>query len=104
MVDIRRGSPTFGKYFGIELSDENYLQLLIPTGFAHGFSVLSETAIILYKCDNLYNPQAERGIIYSDKDLDIDWKIKKEDIIVSDKDKILPDFRSADINFKYQSL
>ncbi len=100
-VDIRQGSPTFGNYFGIELSDENFLQLLIPEGFAHGFSVLSSTAIILYKCDNFYNPQSERGIIYNDKELNIDWQIKPDKVIVSEKDKILPSLSETDFNFKY---
>ena len=100
-VDIREGSPTFGKYFGIELSDENFIQLFIPAGFAHGFSVLSSTAIILYKCDNFYNPKSERGIIFNDSQLNIDWKIKSDEVIVSDKDIVLPALKNADFNFKY---
>ena len=98
-VDIRKNSPTFGNWYGIELSDENFLQLMIPRGFAHGFSVLSEETIIHYKCDNLYNPSAEKGIVFSDKSLDIDWRIPSDKILVSLKYKMLPDFDNAEINF-----
>ncbi|MDR1498894.1 MAG: dTDP-4-dehydrorhamnose 3,5-epimerase [Rickettsiales bacterium] len=87
IVDIRKNSKTFGKYFSIELSDENRLQLFIPRGFAHGFSVLSDVAIFSYKCDNFYNKGSEDGILYGDIDLNINWKIKKSDEIVSEKDK-----------------
>lgn len=100
-VDIRKNSPTFGHWYGIELSDDNFLQLLIPRGFAHGFSVLSDTATVLYKCDNAYNPASEKGIIYNDKSLDIDWHIKPEKAIVSPKDKMLPDFDKAEMNFVF---
>ena len=100
-VDIRKNSPTFGKWMGVEISDENKKQLLIPKGFAHGFSVLSETAIILYKCDDFYTPQAERGILYNDKELNIDWKLKPAKMVVSERDKLLPEFQNADMNFKY---
>ncbi len=100
-VDIRENSPTFGKWFGQELSSENKLQLLIPQGFAHGFSVISETATVLYKCDNLYNQKSERGINYLDKHLNINWKIDKDKIIVSSKDNILPALENAEMNFKY---
>lgn len=99
-VDIRHGSTTFGKYYGVELSDENHLQLLVPQGFAHGFSVISKTAVILYKCDNFYYPQSERGIVYNDKTLNIDWKLRAGEIIVSEKDKVLPALCDAEINFK----
>ncbi|MBN2611778.1 MAG: dTDP-4-dehydrorhamnose 3,5-epimerase [Bacteroidales bacterium] len=99
VVDIRKGSPTFGKYYGIELSDDNQLQLFIPKGFAHGFSVLSPTAVILYKCDAFYNPGSERGINYNDKSLGIDWKVETDKAIVSDKDKILPGLGEAESNF-----
>ncbi|KPK86942.1 MAG: dTDP-4-dehydrorhamnose 3,5-epimerase [Bacteroides sp. SM23_62_1] len=98
-VDIRKNSSTFGKYFGLELSDENNKQLLIPVGFAHGFAVLSESAIVFYKCDKFYNPSAERGIRYNDPDLNIDWKLKQEDIEVSERDSVLPLFRDAEMNF-----
>lgn len=91
-VDLRQGSSTYGKWFGVELSDENHLQFLIPRGFAHGFSVLSPTAIFSYKCDNLYDKQAEGGIIYNDPTLAIDWKVPVDKMIVSDKDLLLPTF------------
>ncbi|MBN2349801.1 MAG: dTDP-4-dehydrorhamnose 3,5-epimerase [Bacteroidales bacterium] len=100
-VDIRKDSPTYGKWFGIELSAENKIQLLVPKGFAHGFSVLSKTAIILYKCDEYYHPKYERGIIYNDSSLNIDWKIEKPSIILSSKDKVHPDIIHADINFNF---
>jgi dTDP-4-dehydrorhamnose 3,5-epimerase len=98
-VDLRKKSSTFGKYFGMELSAENNRQLLIPGGFAHGFSVLSQSAIVLYKCDTYYNPEAERGIRYNDPQLNIDWKLKPEDIKISDRDSSLPFFRDAEMNF-----
>ncbi len=101
VVDIRKGSPTFGKWFSIDISDENNKQLLIPKGFAHGFSVLSETAVILYKCDSFYNPASERGIVYNDTTLSIDWGITPEKAIISDKDLKNPVFKEADINFKF---
>ena len=91
-VDLRQGSSTYGKWFGVELSDENHLQFLIPRGFAHVFSVLSPTAIFSYKCDNLYDKQAEGGIIYNDPTLAIDWKVPVDKMIVSDKDLLLPTF------------
>ena len=91
-VDLRQGSSTYGKWFGVELSDENHLQFLIPRGFAHGFSVLSPTAIFSYKCDNLYDKQAEGGSIYNDPTLAIDWKVPVGEMIVSDKDLLLPTF------------
>ena len=100
-VDIRKNSPTFGNWYGIELSDENFLQLLIPRGFAHGYAVLSETAVFHYKCDNPYNPASEKGILYSDKSLDIDWHVDPKDAIISPKDNILPDFERAEMNFLY---
>jgi len=100
-VDIRKGSPTFGQHFSLELSAENKKQLLIPAGFAHGFSVLSETAIVLYKCDALYNKQSEGGIRYNDADLNIDWKINPAKAIVSEKDVQLPSFRDSHSNFEF---
>ena len=87
-VDIRPNSPTFGQWHGVELSDENHLQFFIPRGFAHGFSVLSETAIFSYKCDNFYNPQAEDGISLFDSNLKIDWQIPENQMIISEKDKL----------------
>lgn len=101
-VDCRAGSPTFGQSYGIELNDENKLQFFIPKGFAHGFSVLSETAIFSYKCDALYNPAAERGIIYNDPALGIDWGIDGPDAIISAKDNVLPRFADAEMNFKFE--
>lgn len=98
-VDLRKNSPTFGKWFGIELSGETRQQLFIPRGFAHGFSVLSPVAVIQYKCDNHYNPRAERGISIYDPALDIDWKTSHENAIVSSKDKTAPLFADAEMNF-----
>lgn len=86
-VDIRKDSPTFGKSFSAVLSEENHLQLFIPKGFAHGFSVLSKTAVFQYKCDGFYHPEADSGILYSDPALAIDWLIPEEDRIVSPKDQ-----------------
>jgi len=98
-VDLRKNSPTFGNWYGIELTDDNFLQLLIPKGFAHGFSVLSKIAIVHYKCDYTYSPSAEKGILYCDKSLNVDWHVDPKDAIVSPKDKILPDFDKAEMNF-----
>ena len=89
-VDIRKNSPTFGQHFAMELSDKSKTQLYIPRGFAHGFIVLSETAVFFYKCDNLYNKQAEGGLMFNDPSLNIDWKINEADLILSDKDKVNP--------------
>jgi len=89
-VDIRKGSPTFGRHIAIELSENNHLQFFISHGFAHGFVVLSEEAIFQYKCDNLYNKASEGAIAWNDPDLDIDWKITKDKLILSDKDKTNP--------------
>ena len=86
-VDIREGSPTYGKHVAVELSDENHRQLFIPKGFAHGFAVLSPKAIFAYKCDEFYHPEAEAGIAWNDSTIGIDWRLPKEDIILSDKDK-----------------
>ncbi|MDD2439798.1 MAG: dTDP-4-dehydrorhamnose 3,5-epimerase [Methanosarcinaceae archaeon] len=101
-LDLRKNSPTFGKWLGIELSSENKKQLLIPKGFAHGFSVLSKTAIFAYKCDEYYHPEAERGIFYKDSKLRIDWKIKENEKTLSKKDKLLPEMKSAEMNFEYK--
>lgn len=98
-VDLRKNSPTFGQWYGVELTDENHLQFLIPQGFAHGFSVLSETAVFSYKCDDFYNPALERGILYNDPTLNIDWKIPAEKALVSEKDIKHPAFNDAEINF-----
>ncbi|MEI9934096.1 MAG: dTDP-4-dehydrorhamnose 3,5-epimerase [Ferruginibacter sp.] len=85
-VDIRKGSPTFGKAFSIELSAENKLQLLVPRGFAHGYSVLSEMAEVIYKCDSFYNKESEGGIVYNDPALEIDWQIPADKAVVADRD------------------
>jgi dTDP-4-dehydrorhamnose 3,5-epimerase len=100
-VDIRKGSPTFGKWFGIELTDSNKLQLLIPKGFAHGFSVLSEKAIVIYKTDDFYDKESERGIAHNDATLNIEWKIPVTHYVISEKDKILPSFNDSDSNFTF---
>jgi dTDP-4-dehydrorhamnose 3,5-epimerase len=102
VVDIRKGSPTYGSVFTIELSAENKKQLLVPQGFAHGYSVLSETAEVMYKCDSFYNKQAEGGILYNDATLNIDWGIPLDKAIVSDKDEILPLFENCVHNFIYE--
>lgn len=101
VVDIRKGSPTFGKSLSFELSSENKLQLLVPKGFAHGFSVLSENAEMHYKCDDFYNPEQERGIIYNDSFLNIDWMIPNEKAILSSKDLLNKPFDKAEMNFIY---
>lgn len=89
-VDIRVGSPTFGKHVAVELTDENHRQFFIPRGFAHGFVVLSEEAVFQYKCDNLYAPQSEGAIAWNDPALGIDWRVAAEDVILSEKDKHHP--------------
>ena len=96
-VDIRKGSPTYGKHIATELSENNHRTLFIPRGFAHGFSVLSETAIFQYKCDNYYAPQSEGALQWDDKDLNINWLIEENNVILSEKDKhhtLLKDFDS----------
>jgi dTDP-4-dehydrorhamnose 3,5-epimerase len=95
VVDIRKGSPTFGKVFSIELSADNKKQLFIPAGFAHGFSVLSEVAEVMYKCDQFYHKASEHGILYNDAALKIDWQIPLEQAIISDKDLVLPVFANC---------
>jgi len=96
-LDIRENSPTFGKHIAVELSDKNKIQLFIPRGFAHGFIVLSDTAIFSYKCDNFYNKKAESGIIYNDSFLNINWELNDSQIIISSKDLVLPQFKSAEL-------
>ncbi len=96
IVDLRRSSKTFGKYFSVELSDTNHRQLLVPRGFAHGFSVLSEKTIFTYKCDNFYCKEAERSIAFDDKTLQIDWQIPAPKIIVSEKDQTGKSFEEAE--------
>lgn len=95
-VDLRAGSPTFGKYFSIHLSADNKKQLLIPQGFAHGFSVLSQTASVSYKIDQVYNKESERGLRFDDPTLNIDWKVDIKKSIVSEKDLILDNISTID--------
>ena len=92
-VDLRKDSPTFGKHFAIELTGENHLQVYIPKGIAHGFSVLSETAVFQYKCDGYYAPASEAAIAWNDPDLGIDWKLPSEDAVLSDKDRNHPSLK-----------
>jgi len=101
-VDIRKGSPTFGKVFSIELSAENNKQLLIPKGFAHGFSVLSETAEVMYKCDEFYHKESEAGILYNDKALNIDWGIPVNKAVISEKDLVHPLLMNCKNNFVFE--
>ncbi len=98
-VDLREGSPTFGKYVGVVLSEENKRQFFIPRGFAHGFLVLSDEAEFVYKCDNLYHPEDEGGLLYSDESIGIDWPFK-EGLLLSDKDKVYPTLENLDFKFK----
>ncbi len=97
-VDIRKDSPTFGQWHGLEISSKNNLVFYIPEGFAHGFSVLSEEATVLYKCNVLYNPKAERGILFNDQKLYIDWKIPAEKMMLTERDKAFPEFSRAEMN------
>ena len=101
-VDIRKGSPTFGKSFSVELSAGNRKQFYIPGGFAHGFSVLSDHAEVLYKCDAFYNRESEGGISYNDPALNIDWRIPAGKEIISEKDSQLPGFAHCKNNFEYK--
>ena len=102
-VDIRVGSPTFGRHVAVELSGENHRQFFIPKGFAHGFAVLSEEAVFQYKCDRLYAPQAEGAIAWDDPALGIDWKIPASDIILSEKDRHHPRLSEATDLFDYNT-
>jgi dTDP-4-dehydrorhamnose 3,5-epimerase len=99
VVDLRRGSKTYKQWYGVELNDDNKRQFLIPRGFAHGYSVLSDTAEVFYKCDNFYSKENEGGVFYKDPSLKIDWKINLDEAIVSDKDKTQPMF--ADCNSQF---
>ena len=98
-VDVRKGSPTYGKHLSVELSEENKRQFLIPRGFAHGFSVLSDYAVFAYLCDNTYNKESEGGIIFNDPELGIDWKIPQDKMIFSERDMNHPTLREAKLNF-----
>ena len=95
-VDIRKDSPNFGKVFTAELSGENHRQFYIPRGFAHGFAVLSETALFAYKCDNVYHPESDRGIAFNDPDLNIEWPIPQEKMLLSAKDLKHPCLKDAE--------
>ncbi|MBQ1276825.1 MAG: dTDP-4-dehydrorhamnose 3,5-epimerase [Flavobacteriales bacterium] len=101
-VDIRRGSPTFGKYVAVELTGDNHRQLFIPRGFAHGFAVLSPRVVFAYKTDNFYAPAAEAGIAWNDPQVGIDWKIPEDEIILSPKDMLLPRLCEIDALFEYE--
>lgn len=98
-VDLRKDSLTYGKHFSVLLSEENKKQLLVPQGFAHGFSVLSETAVVLYKCDQYFNKSSEGGIRFDDSTLNIDWGMDLKDAIVSEKDLVLPRFEECNSEF-----
>lgn len=100
-VDIRKGSPTYGKSVAVELSGENRLQFFIPRGFAHGFAVLSEEAVFQYKCDDFYHPESEGGIAWDDPDLHIDWRLPADKIILSEKDKHHPRLSELETPFDY---
>lgn len=103
VVDIRKGSPTYGKVYTLELSAENKKQLLVPKGFAHGYSVLSETAEVFYKCDVFYNKEAEGGIAYNDPSLQIDWMVPAGHAVISGKDKLYPAMSDCNNNFVFES-
>ena len=99
VIDIRKGSKTYGSWFGVELSAENKRQFLVPKGFAHGYSVLTQTAEVFYKCDDFYSKEDEGGVNFADPVLEIDWKIDLQDAIVSEKDILQPLLKDARINF-----
>ena len=100
-VDVRKGSPTYGKHVAVELTGENKKQLFVPRGFAHGFSVLSETAVFSYKVDNLYAPEYDCGVIWNDKDLNIKWGLEESEVKLSEKDKDLAPFSDLDSPFEF---
>ena len=100
-VDIRKGSPTFGKYVAVELTEDNHRQFFVPRGFAHGFAVLSEEAIFQYKCDNFYNKESEGSVAWNDPQLAIDWQIPADKVILSEKDKLSKELADADYLFDY---
>lgn len=100
-VDIRKGSPTFGQHVAVELTEDNHRQFFVPRGFAHGFSVLSDEVIFQYKCDNFYAPQSEGAIAWNDPDLNIDWKLPADKVILSEKDKNHPYLKDAEWLFDF---
>jgi len=100
-VDLRKGSPSFGEHIAVELSEESRTQFFVPRGFAHGFVVLSEAAVFFYKCDNFYHKESEGGIIYNDADLNIDWQLADAEILLSDKDKLLPTLQDVKVTLNF---
>lgn len=102
-VDIRKGSPTYGQHVAVELSEENHLQFFVPRGFAHGFAVLSDTAVFQYKCDNYYAPQADGGISITDASLGIDWRLDPAEVVLSEKDTRHPLLADFDSPFDYHT-
>ena len=102
-VDIRKGSPTFGKYVAVELTEDNHRQFFVPRGFAHGFAVLSDEAVFQYKCDNFYNKDSEGSVAWNDETLAIDWKIDMNKVILSEKDKNSKPLAQADYLFDYNT-
>lgn len=102
VVDIRKGSPTYGWYVAVELSEDNHRQFFVPRGFAHGFAVLSETAVFQYKCDNFYAPQADGGISIKDDFLGIDWRIPADKALLSEKDTLHACLKDFDLPFNYE--
>lgn len=98
-VDLRKSSPTFGKYVGVELSEDNHRQFFIPRGFAHGFAVMSDIAVFQYKCDNFYAPQSEGAIMWNDPQLNIEWPIPADKVILSEKDQHHPLLKDAEYLF-----
>ena len=100
-VDIRKGSPTYGQHVSVELTEDNHRQLFIPQGFAHGFSVLSEEALIQYKCDKFYEPKSEGGICWNDPSLNIDWRIPSDKVVLSEKDTKHPLLKDYDSDFAF---
>ena len=100
-VDIRKGSPTFGKYVAVELSEDNHRQFFVPRGFAHGFAVLTPEAVFQYKCDNFYNKESEGAVAWNDPQLAIDWRIPAEKVLLSEKDRLNKNLANADYLFDY---
>ena len=100
-VDIRNGSPTFGKYVAVELTEDNHRQFFVPRGFAHGFAVLSEVAVFQYKCDNYYNKESEGAIAWNDEQIAVDWRLPSEKVILSEKDKLSKPLAEAEFLFDY---
>lgn len=101
-VDLRKGSPTYGQHVSVELTAENHRQFFVPQGFAHGFSVLSEEAVFQYKCDNFYAPQSEGALAWDDPDLNVDWRIPADNVLLSDKDRNHPRFAEFVSPFSYK--